>query len=282
MMKLTIDGYPNKEENKYYHIYKRLIQKRLNESVDQNVYSEIHHILPSSLGGTNENANLITLTAREHHFAHLLLTKFVLGKDRYKVLNAFFCMNIKSKNTTDRYTSSRLYQSLKEELSAERSEYLKRLWEDPEYKTLMSEKAKISWYDGSRDAQIEYMRKNSPFKIKEIHEKTIKSRTNRGTNIWTTNNPMKNKNRALEIASKRSGKNHYAVKNVQYEYRVNGDEWLKIDPDLTIAHICKQYNWYISTFNYIIRKNKIPKRGNMAGIEIRKVIVDEDSEDRQE
>lgn len=279
MTKLTIDGYQNKKENKYFHIYKRLIQKRLMNPVDENIYSELHHILPKSLGGTNETCNLIKLTAKEHYIAHLLLTKFIFGKDRYKVLNAFFCMNMKSKNTINRYSSSRLYQFLKEELSDEKSKFHKKLWEDEEYKNLMSERAKISWYDGSREYQIERMRNNSPFKIKEIHEKTIKSRSDRGTNVWVTNNPMKNKDKALKIASKRSGKNHYAVKNTQYEYRLNNGNWKSIDIGLTIKQICEQYDWDKSTFNYIIRKNKTPKRGRMMGIEIRKKLNNENSKD---
>jgi len=38
-------------------------------------YFENHHILPKCLGGTNDNENLILLTAREHYIAHYLLAK---------------------------------------------------------------------------------------------------------------------------------------------------------------------------------------------------------------
>jgi hypothetical protein len=239
--------------------------------VENEIYCEVHHILPISLGGTNENINLVKLTAKEHYIAHLLLTKFIRGKDRYKILNAFFCMNMKSKNTIDRYSSSRLYQTLKEELSFEKSKFHKKLWEDSDYKKMMSEKAKISWYNGSRDKQIQYMIKNSSFKIKEIHEKTIKNRTGNGNNIWAINNPMKNKEKALEIASKRSGKNHYLVKETQYEYKIDDNDWVQIETGLSIPEICDKFDWDKSTFMYITCKNKIPKRGKMAGIDIRKI-----------
>jgi len=36
-------------------------------------YKERHHILPRSMGGTNDPANLVDLTLREHLVAHLLL-----------------------------------------------------------------------------------------------------------------------------------------------------------------------------------------------------------------
>jgi len=36
-------------------------------------YSERHHILPKSMGGTDEEDNLVYLTLREHVFAHHLL-----------------------------------------------------------------------------------------------------------------------------------------------------------------------------------------------------------------
>ena len=48
---------------------------RLNDSV---LYTEVHHITPRSLGGSNENSNLVELLPEEHLFAHFL---------RYKAYN---------------------------------------------------------------------------------------------------------------------------------------------------------------------------------------------------
>jgi 5-methylcytosine-specific restriction endonuclease McrA len=36
-------------------------------------YKEIHHILPKSLGGSNDKSNLVELTAREHYIVHMLI-----------------------------------------------------------------------------------------------------------------------------------------------------------------------------------------------------------------
>ena len=38
-------------------------------------YFEIHHIIPRSLGGTDDASNLVNLTAREHYVVHQLLVK---------------------------------------------------------------------------------------------------------------------------------------------------------------------------------------------------------------
>jgi hypothetical protein len=68
-------------DNKYTRIYYQLIQKRTNEVLSKNnVYCESHHIIPKSLGGSNDESNLINLLPREHFIAHLLLTKMVSDK----------------------------------------------------------------------------------------------------------------------------------------------------------------------------------------------------------
>lgn len=48
-------------------------------------YYESHHIIPSSLGGSNSKENRVLLTAREHYIAHLLLTKMFAGEAKMKM-----------------------------------------------------------------------------------------------------------------------------------------------------------------------------------------------------
>lgn len=59
----------------YLGIYNALIAKRINDPVSPGAYSERHHIIPKSLGGSNRKSNLVRLTAREHFVAHWLLAK---------------------------------------------------------------------------------------------------------------------------------------------------------------------------------------------------------------
>lgn len=44
-------------------------------------YTENHHIIPKSMGGTDEPDNLVLLTGREHWVAHLLLFKIYRNKE---------------------------------------------------------------------------------------------------------------------------------------------------------------------------------------------------------
>jgi hypothetical protein len=57
----------------YQNIYDSLIIKR--KANPATGYVEKHHIIPKSLGGSNDSANLVVLTGREHWVAHLLLWK---------------------------------------------------------------------------------------------------------------------------------------------------------------------------------------------------------------
>ena len=57
----------------YKKQYERLINRARQRTLGG--YAEIHHILPRCLGGTDEEDNLVSLTAREHFTAHVLLVK---------------------------------------------------------------------------------------------------------------------------------------------------------------------------------------------------------------
>jgi hypothetical protein len=57
----------------YQNIYESLITKRQNTPATG--YTERHHILPKSMGGSDDPSNLVVLTGREHWVAHLLLYK---------------------------------------------------------------------------------------------------------------------------------------------------------------------------------------------------------------
>lgn len=63
----------------YQRHYDALIQKALNRSKPEG-YTEKHHIVPRSMGGSDDPANLVILTAREHCMAHVLLAKIHGGK----------------------------------------------------------------------------------------------------------------------------------------------------------------------------------------------------------
>lgn len=101
--------------NKYTSWYLQLIanaQQRLTAPV---LYTEKHHIIPKALGGSNDIKNLVTLTAREHYVAHLLLPHMVTGKSKWKMQIALWRMCTPK---LGRYVpSNRAYESAKHHMS---------------------------------------------------------------------------------------------------------------------------------------------------------------------
>ncbi len=100
----------------YTKIYNNIIEHARTRELDG--YKEKHHILPSSLGGTNDTTNLVTLSAREHFICHYLLTKMYDKStvEYYKMLNAFIMMKC-SNTIQSRYFNSHLYETKKVEYS---------------------------------------------------------------------------------------------------------------------------------------------------------------------
>jgi hypothetical protein len=64
---------------KYLTWYEDLVAKAKDRPLLDG-YVEHHHVVPVSLGGSNEPENIITLTAREHYIAHLLLWRITMDK----------------------------------------------------------------------------------------------------------------------------------------------------------------------------------------------------------
>ena len=94
--------------NKYTTWYNSLIRNAKNRTIAG--YTEKHHIIPSSLGGTNDVDNLVKLTAREHFICHLLLTKMTTGNAKYKMNFALYMLSNVNNIGDGRYTPcSRLY-----------------------------------------------------------------------------------------------------------------------------------------------------------------------------
>lgn len=156
-MKLTIHGYKNKVENKYFNWYCSIITNRIDTPPNVD-YTETHHILPKCMGGTEQQKNLVVVTAREHFILHALLPKFVIGRDKLATLTSHIAMSMNS-TTHNRSSKSKIYESLRKEYSKELSKYMK---------------------------------EHSPFKNPKIHKKTMETRRERGTNIFVTSNPMLN------------------------------------------------------------------------------------------
>lgn len=102
----------------YKKVYYNIIENRKNAPLLNEEYGEIHHIIPRSLGGGDENDNLIKLTAREHFICHALLSEMYEFEsyEWYKMNHAFMMMKSESVNH-QRYINSRLYEIKKKDFS---------------------------------------------------------------------------------------------------------------------------------------------------------------------
>ena len=100
--------------NKYTKWYNNIITKA-EQKVNRNGYHEKHHIIPKSIGGSNDESNLIYLTAKEHFVCHLLLTKMFDGEYKSKMIRAFWMIaTMGNKNQERKKVGSRIYCRYKE------------------------------------------------------------------------------------------------------------------------------------------------------------------------
>ncbi|MNF70690.1 NUMOD3 motif (2 copies) [compost metagenome] len=107
----------------YKKIYDALVEKAKVRGLDKTEiegYFEKHHILPRCQGGTDDQENLVLLTAREHYIAHILLWKIYPSDSN--LFHAAWMMS----NRSLQNRNSRVYAMLREEharILSSRSEF---------------------------------------------------------------------------------------------------------------------------------------------------------------
>lgn len=113
----------------YQGIYDHIIANAKVRSISKEEYTERHHIIPKSLGGSNRKDNIVRLYPREHFVCHLLLAK-IHPKHRGMQFALFKMSRYKKYKVT-----GRLYEKIREE-------YAKFLSADVERASIISEKLK--------------------------------------------------------------------------------------------------------------------------------------------
>ena len=212
---MNIYHLPDPKSSHYLNRYLTLISYAIKYPMTSE-NDEEHHILPESMGGDNNNTNLVMLTARQHYLAHWLLWKAYKSKE---MTSAFFAMsnqNNQHQGRTRRITS-RTYEVLRKEFAQLISISTTKLWQDPIYrqkhidtnntvetKTLRSQKAKELWQNP------DYVEKLLASRVKARAEGRYqfsdKERKNRSLRSTGDNNPAKRP----EVRAKNSGVNHYS------------------------------------------------------------------------
>lgn len=144
--------------------YTGLVESRKGRQLEEGVYYENHHILPKSMGGSDDPDNLVWLTPKEHFIAHLLLVKWSSGQAKYKMKFALNMMMVSgSDHKGQRYIpNSRTYHFVRTCLSEAWSEVKKGkpAWNrgiprTDEVKQAVSEanKGKEAWNKGSKRSE---------------------------------------------------------------------------------------------------------------------------------
>ena len=100
-------------QNKYTHWYYNIINAAKTRPI--NGYTEKHHIIPKSLGGTNDKTNIVALTAKEHFICHRLLTKMVTSEFKSKMVYALWIMNASNKTQSRGKMTPTLYEKVRKE-----------------------------------------------------------------------------------------------------------------------------------------------------------------------
>lgn len=102
-------------KNKYTKWYYQIIDRSHTRILTG--YTERHHIIPKSLGGSNSKDNIAVLTAREHFICHWLLTKMTTGENKAKMIFALCCiLQQRTIHQSERIkpTTSKKYEKIRE------------------------------------------------------------------------------------------------------------------------------------------------------------------------
>lgn len=108
--------------NKYSTIYYKIVDRAKHRILPKETYVERHHIIPKSLGGTDDRENLVVLTGREHLICHLLLIRITESSDKAKMVSAAWSMaNLENDGQSRTKLNTRQYSVLREQFSKHHS-----------------------------------------------------------------------------------------------------------------------------------------------------------------
>ena len=189
----------------YVNVYYSIIKNRLANPVEG--YVECHHIVPKSEGGTDNDDNIVALTAREHYIAHLLLAKIYNDYKMWHAVNLMSRLNAKVKINSRLYemvrsNSARTHsevmkgkpswnkgKKMSEEQKRKLSDATKKAMSDPILRKYLSDikKGKPSWNKGKKLSEEQKQKLSDSLKGKTLSKETKEkiSIKNKGKN-----NPM--------------------------------------------------------------------------------------------
>lgn len=231
----------------YERIYNQIINRAKNRVLE--CYTEKHHIVPRCMNGSDEKTNLVSLTAREHFICHQVLVRMYPENTKLKFALWAMC-NMKSKRQS-RYTpSSRIYESIKEEVVRMISEKKKGVKLSEEHKQKTRET--LSGRKRPKDVidKIHRTRKQNEWRHSD---ETKKKMTGRNLSEKHKENISKNNgSKRMEVRKKLSessvNKRRCSINGVEYESIRHAATELGIKWDMVKNRVkstsSKFNNWY--------------------------------------
>jgi len=184
----------------YQKHYDTLINRAKNRLLEG--YSERHHIVPRCMGGTDEQDNLVTLTAEEHYVAHQLLVKMYPGNG--KLVHAAQMMTVSS---SGQIRNNKLYGWLRLKTSASIKEFYKN---NPEKHSMNNPEARAKL-----SASLKEYYRNNPEK-NPMNNSESRAKMSASLKEYYRNNPEKHpmKNPESRATISASLKEHYRKKKL--------------------------------------------------------------------
>lgn len=111
----------------YSKVYFSTIEKAKQRGWKKAKGRERHHIVPQSLGGSNDKSNLVYLSCREHFLCHWLLVKMTEGENYYKMVYALMGMRAENEHQ-ERYQTiftARVYEKYRIKQAEYHSQFMK-------------------------------------------------------------------------------------------------------------------------------------------------------------
>ena len=120
----------NDSTHRYYEIIK-FANTRCSGNMTRRIakrvvgYVERHHVIPKSLGGSDDSANLVWLTAAEHLEVHLLLVKMVEGKEPSRKMHAAAIRMCNPQSKTQKRIFGGDFEEIRKKSAQLHSDYMK-------------------------------------------------------------------------------------------------------------------------------------------------------------
>lgn len=177
----------------YQRIYDSIIYRARVRKIDG--YTELHHVLPRCLGGSDDHSNLVRLTPEEHYLCHLVLLKIYPNEHKLVFAARMMCANNQNLKR-----NNKLYGWLRRKYSKE----MKLFKNTPEQKLLISKTWKQIYSDHPelREIASKRMKVDNPMKREGVALKVSNTRRERG-NLGRNSTPVSEEEKiALSVRMK--------------------------------------------------------------------------------